>query len=163
MRRDFHIALITLHVFDCNRKLCKDLCKFGSLECLLCTPIVAVDRSRGWSRNPPFVRLRMPGLRLTDFGTLPPFAAARANGRSCQERTSRFWAEDVRICESLAVCGRPSVGKRFLERCSLLVGAATCPACDAALSCAAGHDAFRADRVPTNCSHSRCTGQNGFS
>lgn len=45
----------------------------------------------------------------------------------------------------------------------LLVGAAMCPACDAALSCAAGHDAFRADRVPTNFSHSECTGQNGFS
>ena len=45
----------------------------------------------------------------------------------------------------------------------LLVGAAMCPACDAALSCAAGHDAFRADRVPTNFSHSECTGQNRFS
>ena len=29
MGRDFRISLITLHVFDCNRKLCKDLCKFG--------------------------------------------------------------------------------------------------------------------------------------
>ena len=45
----------------------------------------------------------------------------------------------------------------------LLVGAAMCPACHAALKCAAGHDAFRADQVPTNSTHSKCTGQNGFS
>ena len=38
-----------------------------------------------------------------------------------------------------------------------------CPAFVAALSCAAGHDAFRADRVATKSSHSRCTSQNGFS
>src|SRR3546814_2726757 len=63
----------------------------------------------------------------------------------------------------LAVCGRPSVGKQFLGAMRLLVGAAMCPAFDAALSYAAGHDAFRADLVPTICSHSRCTGQSGFS
>ena len=63
----------------------------------------------------------------------------------------------------MAVCGRPSVGKQFLGAIRLLVGAAMYPAFDAALLIAAGHDAFRADRVPTISSHSKCTGQNGFS
>jgi hypothetical protein len=45
----------------------------------------------------------------------------------------------------------------------LLVGAAMCSAFDAAFTCAAGHDAFRADRVPTISPHSKCIGQNGFS
>ena len=47
-----------------------------------------------------------------------------------------------------------------LVLCLLLVGAAMCSAYDAAFTCAAGHDAFRADRVPTKSSHSRCTGPN---
>lgn len=31
------------------------------------------------------------------------------------------------------------------------------------LKCAAGHDAFRANQVPTKNTHSKCIGQNGFS
>ena len=47
--------------------------------------------------------------------------------------------------------------------CLLLVGAAMCSAFDAAFTCAAGHNAFRAGQVPTISSHSKCNGQNGFS
>jgi hypothetical protein len=60
------------------------------------------------------------------------------------------------------VCGRLSVGKRLSEPCSALVGAAMCSTYDAALSCAAGHNAFRAAQVPIVSSHSRCTAQMGF-
>ena len=47
--------------------------------------------------------------------------------------------------------------------CLPLVGAAMCSAFDAAFTCAAGHNAFRAGQVPTISSHSKCNGQNGFS
>jgi hypothetical protein len=46
----------------------------------------------------------------------------------------------------------------FFELRRLLVGSAF----DTALTCTAGHDAFRPDQVPTKSSHSRCTGPNGF-
>jgi hypothetical protein len=46
--------------------------------------------------------------------------------------------------------------------CLLLVGAAMCSAFDAAFTCAAGQDAFRADQVPAISSYSKCNGQNGF-
>jgi hypothetical protein len=56
-----------------------------------------------------------------------------------------------------------SVGKWFSGLRVPLVGAAMCSAFDAALPCAAGHDAFRANLVPTKSTHSKCIGQNGFS
>ena len=60
------------------------------------------------------------------------------------------------------MCGRPHVGKDFLSICTVLVGAAMCPACYAAFPSAAGHNAIRASQVPIENSHSKCFGLMGF-
>jgi hypothetical protein len=61
-----------------------------------------------------------------------------------------------------AMDGSP-LARGVLVFCLLLVGAAICSAFNAAFTCAAGHNAFRAGQVPTISSHSKCNGQNGFS
>ncbi len=59
--------------------------------------------------------------------------------------------------------GDSPLASGVLVFCLLPVGAAMCSAFDAAFTCAAGHNAFRAGQVPTISSHSKCNGQNGFS
>jgi hypothetical protein len=66
-------------------------------------------------------------------------------------------------CQALAGVNGSVLASTFFELLRLLVGAATCSAYDAALLCAAGHDAFRANQVPTKSMPSKCTGPNGFS
>ena len=91
-----------------------------------------------------------PGAAGAPFLTERPVwsaASSNANGEDGREA---------------GVDGSP-LASGVLVFCLLLVGAAMCSAFDAAFTCAAGHNAFRAGQVPTISSHSKCNGQNGFS